>query len=347
MCSIHKITVTILLISCISYALAFTDLELFNQFKQKYNRHYSSEEENQKRFKTFQENLVRIVQLNLYETTSAKYGVTQFADLNPVEFITQFAGGLLPASTSSPPPPPPLEPITPPKISLPKSFSWKDHGVVSPVKDQAQCGACYAFTTTSAMESQMLKNTGQYVSFSEEQLVNCDPKNLRCGGAYYMRDTYRYIIAAGGIETEQQYPYTATEAECQAVPGSKRVTITNAYQLAENDDVTMAQALLTYGPFITAYDANSLQLYMGGVIGLTNPLGLPICCAFEECLNHVVLVIGYGVEQGILGETKHWIMKNSWGESWGEGGYFRIDRGSNMCGCETDSNVLEMYGSFV
>lgn len=353
MCSIHKITVAILLISCISYALAFTDLELFNQFKQKYNRHYSSEEENQKRFKTFQENLVRIVQLNLYETGSAKYGVTQFADLNPVEFITQYAGGLIPISTSSSPPPPPLKQITPPNIELPNNFNWKDHGAVSPVKDQKQCGACYAFVTTGAMESQMLINEGKFTSLSEEQMVNCDPKSLGCGGTEYMANTYQYIKDAGGIETEQEYPYTATDADCKAVQDSQRKTITNAYKLSKNDHVTMALALLAYGPFTTAIDANGLQFYMSGVIGSpTNPLGLPTCCSLEKCLNHVVLVIAFGVEQGLPSPTNYWTMKNSWGTSWGEkidgeGGYFRVIRGQNMCGCETDTNILETYGNFV
>lgn len=140
---------------------------------------------------------------------------------------------------------------------------------------------------------------------------------------------------------------------CLAQPGSQRVTITDAYKLAQNDDVSMARALLTYGPLATLYDANSLQFYMSGVIGTKDPtsIALPICCHLDECLNHVVTVIGYDFQSSLLGEYNYWIMKNSWGTGWGEAqggerGYFRVERGSNMCGCETDTNVLEMYEPF-
>jgi cathepsin L len=207
---------------------------------------------------------------------------------------------------------------------LPDSIDWVSKGAVTPVKNQGQCGSCWSFSTTGAIEGVNYVNTGKLVSLSEQQLVDCSgPEGDQgCNGGL-MDNAFEYVIKNGGICTEEEYSYTATDGTCR--------TCQEAVKISGYTDVTpkseeQMRAAVSQHPVSVAIEADSFsfQFYSGGVLSSD--------CGAE--LDHGVLVVGYGEDNG----KKFWKVKNSWGESWGESGYLRIERGSGandgagMCG---------------
>ena len=210
--------------------------------------------------------------------------------------------------------------------SLPSSVDWKVKGAVSPVKDQGQCGSCWSFSTTGALEGAYAIKYGNLVSFSEQQLVDCDKGltlNHGCNGGM-MDDAFDWIGKNGGLCTESDYPYfsgtTQKEGTCQktchVVSGSG---VKAHVDVKPNSDTDMLSAL-SNGPVSIAIEADqkAFQLYKSGVF--TGSCGTN--------LDHGVLLVGYGSDSGT--NTDYYIMKNSWGTTWGENGYMRMGRGSDL-----------------
>ncbi|XP_055308019.1 procathepsin L-like [Sitodiplosis mosellana] len=208
-------------------------------------------------------------------------------------------------------------------------LNWTQHGLVTPVRYQGQCGTCWAFASAAAIESQYVLKTGVLVSLSPQNLVDCAPyltasQNNKCIGNT-CEYGYEYVYA-NGIQTEQSYPYTSGNGNvgsCYYDP-SKSVTNVNYYAyLPENDEMAMVKAIFNIGPITAAlYAGNSgFQFYQSGIYHE------PEC---SEQVNHAVLIVGYGTDQ-TAGD--YYIVKNSYGLNWGESGFFRISRNLNMCGC--------------
>jgi cathepsin L len=203
------------------------------------------------------------------------------------------------------------------------SLNYAEGHCVTPVKSQGGCGSCWAFTATGAMESAYCKRTGVLVSLSEEQLVNCVKESAGCDGGW-MHYAYNYVKAEGGISTDDSYPYRAgtllTESECEADP-ARFINMTLTYMhLRFGDDANLLKALKTIGPISVAVSvANGFYRYSSGVMDPREACG--------PRMNHAVLLVGYGVDE----QTKlpYWLLKNSWGTSWGEDGYFRLNRKVN------------------
>uniref|UniRef100_T1J5Y0 E3 ubiquitin-protein ligase n=1 Tax=Strigamia maritima TaxID=126957 RepID=T1J5Y0_STRMM len=293
----------------------------FKNFIQQHNKNYADDNEMKRRFTIFRENLKLIDELNNMERGTALYGVTQFTDLTKEEFRKHHLG-LNPnlAQTHAP------MQAKIPDVKIPDAVDWRNSSVVTPVKDQQQCGSCWAFSVTGNIEGQWAINKGKLVSLSEQELVDCDSTDEGCNGGY-MTNAYEAIIKLGGLEGEADYPYEAKDDKCHFQKADVRVTI-KSYVNISHDETEMAQWLYKNGPMSIAINANAMQFYFGGVSHpfkfLCNP----------DNLDHGVLIVGYGKSTYPLFKKTlpYWIVKNSWGPSWGEQGYYRVYRGDGTCG---------------
>lgn len=300
---------------------------LFAKFVAKYDKmHLVAGDVNKKRYNTFKKN-VEMARLLNYKHGGNVYGITQFSDMEPDEFRkSHLMPKMSPAEHQ-------LKFASAAQWSYknaPESFDWRDHGAVTPVKDQGSCGSCWTFSTTGNIEGQWYLATGKLVSLSEQNLVDCDHNcdadgncDLGCDGGY-MWNAYKYIISAGGIDTEESYPYEALADKCRFSNKTIGAVITN-WTMLSTDEEQLAAYLAENGPVSVALNANYLQYYNGGISD-------PSDCS-PDALDHAVLLVGFGVDQQPgQAKKKYWIVKNSWSTGWGENGYFRIARGKNACG---------------
>lgn len=204
---------------------------------------------------------------------------------------------------------------------LPPSVDWRTEGVVTAVKDQGSCGSCWSFSTTGALEGIYAITHGNLVSFSEQELVDCDygrGKNHGCNGGL-MDDAFSFISSNGGLCSEESYPYVSGTTQkvgtcktCESVSGSKISTYTDV--LANSDNAMMST--LAQQPVAVAIDAEKdFQLYASGVFTAK--------CGTD--LNHGVLLVGYSSQNGL----DYYILKNSWGTGWGMDGYILLGKGND------------------
>eukprot|EP00897_Mesotaenium_endlicherianum_P000442 jgi/Mesen1/10399/ME000081S09788 len=199
-------------------------------------------------------------------------------------------------------------------VSAEDAVDWRLKGAVTPVKNQGQCGSCWAFSTTGAVEGVNAIVTGELVSVSEQELVDCDKaQDLGCSGGL-MDYAFEFIIENGGIDTEEDYPYTGLNGQCDVSRENTKVVTIDSYEdVPAGDEETLKKAV-SVQPVSVAVEADErgFQFYSSGIMD-------------EECgtdLDHGVLAVGYGTENGV----DYWIVKNSWGAIWGEKGYIRLKR---------------------
>nr|AAR12010.1 cathepsin L-like proteinase [Triatoma infestans] len=207
---------------------------------------------------------------------------------------------------------------------LPAKVDWRQKGAVTPVKDPGQCGSCWAFSSTGSLGGQLFLKNKKLVSLSEQQLVDCSGNygNDGCDGGI-MVQAFQYIKGNGGIDTEGSYPYEAEDDKCRYKTKSVAGTDKGYVDIAQGDENALKEAVAEIGPISVAIDAGNLsfQFYSEGIYDE------PFCSNTE--LDHGVLVVGYGTENG----QDYWLVKNSWGPSWGENGYIKIARNhNNHCG---------------
>ncbi|BFZ16153.1 hypothetical protein BsWGS_19192 [Bradybaena similaris] len=210
--------------------------------------------------------------------------------------------------------------------TLPASVDWRTKGYVTPVKDQLGCGSCWAFSTTGSVEGQHFKATGELVSLSESNLVDCSRKygNHGCQGGW-MDNAFKYIIHNKGIDTEASYPYKPEEEKCKFTRASVGATISSYKDVLSGSEDALQSAVAEIGPVSVAIEVlDSFTLYAGGVYDDST-------CSSKD-LDHAVLVVGYGSESG----RDYWIVKNSWAATWGDKGYILMSRNkNNQCGIAT------------
>uniref|UniRef100_A0A8C7W243 Pro-cathepsin H n=1 Tax=Oncorhynchus mykiss TaxID=8022 RepID=A0A8C7W243_ONCMY len=207
----------------------------------------------------------------------------------------------------------------------PESVDWRKKGhYVTAVKNQGPCGSCWTFSTTGCLESVTAIATGKLLQLSEQQLVDCAQafNNHGCNGGLPSQ-AFEYIKYNKGIMTEEDYPYTAHDDTCKFKTELAAAFVKDVVNITKYDEMGMLDAVARFNPVSLAYEVTSdFMHYDGGVYTSME------CHNTTDTVNHAVLAVGYSEEKG----TPYWIVKNSWGSSWGMKGYFFIERGKNMCG---------------
>ena len=206
-------------------------------------------------------------------------------------------------------------------------MDWREKGVVTSPSNQGKCGSCWTFATIAALESHHALISGNLVKLSEQQILDCASNshygNLGCNGGT-VDAAYQYIKDAGGVVTERSYPYKMVQQRCHPKAEAIVANITSWKDIDEGDEEALKKALAYNGPVAVAiHVSDRFKFYKSGVYFEEN------CPNSREQLNHAVTAVGYGSENG----HDYWLIKNSWGTSWGLGGYIKIARNrNNVCG---------------
>jgi len=346
------VTLLVLLGFCaiISSASNKSDRKQFQRFVKQYNRAYVDDSEYELRFKYFQESIQRIEQKQKKDK-HATYGINQFSDFSREEFARRLSPSVVsPKELAVSCLANGAEAVHMDVDDIPASWDWRTKGVVTPVKNQGDCGSCWAFSTTGDIESQWALKGNTLTQFSEQLLVDCSHGcceelnqsvcNSGCEGGWQW-NAYTDIESWGGIALESAYPYTGVDGTCRKNSTKLMAPITNYTCLSvpnAADEDQMAAYLVAHGPLAVALNAELVEDYSSGIIDPYFP--------GEECdptqLDHAVLIVGYGSESSWFGSTPFWIVKNSWGSEFGENGYFRIYRGDGCCGINQAVSSVNM-----
>merc|ERR1711890_85081 len=311
----------------------------FSTFMNKFGKSYATSEESKLRFDIFKANVQKMHAHNSRKYVSWKMGINQFSDLTDEEFEAVHLGGYKQT------PMPTFRPATlksKDEINikdLPESVNWCDKGACTPVKDQGSCGSCWAFATTAVIESHMQIATGSLPTLSTQQVTSCTPNPLKCGGTGGCYGSipqlgFTYLQLFGHV-TESDYPYTAgggNQGQCEYDFENMRpvVGITGYNTLTPNDQDAVMTHLAEVGPLAVAVYASGWGSYRGGVY---------TGCKYDHNIeiNHAVQLVGYGTDSK---DGDFWIVRNSWGSGWGEGGYIRLARDAKAQ-CGTDSKPMD------
>jgi cathepsin L len=294
----------------------------FNHWASYYGKRYSASEYDY-RNTIFNTNVRTIYKHNLAASNTGSWTMTvnKFADLTPTEFKRLYSMNYTPFTSNST--------FTVPVSALPASVDWTDKGVVTPVKDQGQCGSCWAFSATGAMEGAWAIKHSQLFNLSEQELVDCSvPQgNQGCNGGL-MDQAFQYVVA-NGLATDHEYPYTATGPNaCKSE--TSVMTITGFSDVPANSETALMSAIVQQ-PVSVAVEADQsvFQFYSGGVMN----------SACGTNLDHGVLAVGYGSLKG----QDYYKVKNSWGADWGTDGYILLGRGNfgakGQCGIQMDPSL--------
>ncbi len=296
----------------------------FTHFQERFSRRYENIGELEARFTIFRENLRNIIIHNLDHSQNFTMGVNQFTDLTPEEFKAKWVGGLKTEVGSYG-----CKTFSSSASGAPASVDWRNNGAVTSVKDQGQCGSCWSFSSTGAIEGAWAISKGQLVDLSEQELVDCATGvsygSHGCNGGQ-MEGAFKFVIENGQCSLSS-YPYTAKDGSCQKC--SSVAHISSCSDVKPNDQVSM-KAAVAQQPVAVAIEADTryFQSYSGGILTSSS-------CGTS--LDHGVLTVGYGEENG----QKYWLVKNSWGTTWGEKGYVKIARSEStndpgICGIAMD-----------
>jgi len=297
---------------------------------------YPSLAEKDRRFAVWANNVNRVREMNAKAQIpnsgiEGEFEVNQFADMTDEEFKSDYLQCY--QSKEETPELKPLDEVLRERevdtsVPPPASVDWREKGAVTGVKDQGQCGSCWAFATTGTAEGHwFIQKGGSLLSLSEQDEVDCSKKqhNIGCNGGR-VDWGLQYIIAAKGIDTEAAYPYTAKDGTCKHKGGTNPVAVAKVNQVKQKNETDL-MAAVAIGPVGVAIAVtNSWANYKSGVF-------YDQSCSPTQ-LSHAVLAVGYGTLDG----KDYWIVKNSWGAKWGNQGYILMSRNrNNNCGIASDA----------
>ncbi|CAF1384098.1 unnamed protein product [Adineta steineri] len=325
-----KVIIALCVLFVGAYCAPMLDEQLGNQwalFKRVHEKQYYSIEEETARRTIWEANLAKIQKHNVEADLGIHtytLGMNRFGDMTNEEFRKQMNGFKVSAKDES------FDRHTflaRANVAIPDAVDWRTKGYVTPIKDQGQCGSCWAFSATGSLEGQHFAKTQQLVSLSEQNLVDCSGKfgNMGCDGGL-MDSAFQYIKANNGIDTEKSYPYEAQDGKCRFKKENVGATDTGFVDIKAQNETDLQNAIATIGPISVAIDASqdSFQFYKSGIYNE------PDCSSTE--LDHGVLAVGYDKS----GSGEYYIVKNSWGTSWGNQGYIWMGRNKkNQCGIAT------------
>ncbi|KAL6729859.1 hypothetical protein Aduo_000874 [Ancylostoma duodenale] len=285
---------------------------MFEGFVSCYNKTYTDKAERDYRFCVFVKNVIDFEEEEK-KNPGLDLDVTQFADWTEEEMRKFLLSDLRDIARREGPRfegSPPHE-----KVRRPVTADWTKVGKVTPVKDQGQCGSCWAFATAASVESGYAIKTGRLTTLSEQEMMDCDSRNNGCNGGF---------VKEHGLMKEAEYPYRGTDHNmCMLGNSTERVYIRDYRTLSTNEEVVAdwiaANGPATFGMNVT----KALYSYRSGVFTPSRE-----DCEEHSLGSHALTIVGYGTEGG----RPYWLVKNSWGSRWGQGGYFKLARGVNACG---------------
>ena len=299
----------------------------FSNFQERFSKRYENLQELESRFQTFRSNLKNIILHNLDYRQNFTMGINQFTDLTPEEFKAKYVGGLKTEVGSYG-----CKSFSSDAVGAPASIDWRTNGAVTSVKDQGQCGSCWTFSATGAIEGAWAVSKGQLIDLSEEQLVECATGmqygSHGCSGGQ-MEGAFKYVIEHGQCALSA-YPYTSGNGQSGSCQSCQPVAhVSSCSDVNPNDQISL-KAAVAQQPVAIAIEADTryFQSYSSGVLTSSS-------CG--TTLDHGVLIVGYGTENGI----DYWLVKNSWSTTWGDKGYVKIARSDStndagICGIAMD-----------
>uniref|UniRef100_A0A224XJ52 Putative cathepsin l n=1 Tax=Panstrongylus lignarius TaxID=156445 RepID=A0A224XJ52_9HEMI len=324
-CCRMKILLILFLLMPSTYARRYSlqDLAEWQDFKTAYGKAYSDADDPM-RMEIYFRNKDYVYNyniLNIKGITAQTLRLNHYGEMYPPEYraiVNSFNQSLIPEVRSN-------EIFkTPNSIHLPDSIDWREKGAVSEIKDQGQCGACWAFSAIGAIEGQYFMKTGKLVTLSEQNIIDCskDYGNSGCKSGT-MNGAFKYINKNGGINPETTYPYEAQESDSCKFQTKDAIKIKGYVDIPEGDENALKAAVAFVGPISAAMDARQLsfQFYASGIYHEPN-------CKVNR-LNRGVLIVGYGTEN----DQDYWLVKNSCSTIWGQDGYMKVARNKhNHCG---------------
>ncbi|NWU23718.1 CATL1 protein, partial [Dyaphorophyia castanea] len=299
--------------------------EAWEGWKSLYAKEYPGEAEATRR-EIWEQNLRHIQRHNREEARgkhSYRLAMNRFGDLTNQEF-NELMSGYTPVEREEPAPL--LRASAAPQA--PARVDWRARGYVTPVKSQGDCGSCWAFSATGALEGLVFRRTGRLVVLSEQNLIDCTRVlgNRGCRGGHVER-AFSYVRDSGGLNSERAYPYQGTDnSRCRYKPRDKAATCSGYEMVPRGDEGALQEAVATKGPVSVAVDARSrdFQFYNSGIFR---------CPPGQQNLSHAMLLVGYDTAPMGKCNESCWILKNSWSECWGEKGYmFLLKDAGNQCG---------------
>lgn len=304
---------------------------LFLKFKKDYNRQYASATEEASRRAVFEMNMRRAAELQK-RNPHATFGVNEYADISAAEFKKTHHAADFSNHMKN-------RKVKDVEGTAGSSIDWREKGAVTHVKNQANCGGCWSFSTTGNIEGQWFLAGNPLTSLSEQELLSCDTEtgNSGCKGGL-MDYAFEWLTQykSGNIDTAASYPFVDQDgitSSCHPNGHTVGATISGHFDLPQSES-KIATQVFNGGPVSIGVDAASFQSYNGGILSDCQYNG-------PDSLDHAVLIVGYD-DNAV---QPYWIIKNSWGPGWGESGYIRVAKGSNQCGLQDAASTSTVTSS--